>query len=608
MRWLFPTSLSAVVATALASPSVTIDAGTLKGGKCSGGQSAVYYKGVPFAEPPVGDLRFEPPKGYNQKYSNGVLNSTVSAPTCIQFGTETVPSGEKSEDCLYLDIWAPASATKDSKLPVKVWIYGGSNTAGGIAYPLYDGCNLADTGAVVVTLNYRLGPLGFLALNSAGIYGNQGIQDLILGFKWVQKSISAFGGDPEKVLAFGQSAGATNLYTIATLAEAPSLFKSAIVESVALPQLTKNATAQKLGASFAKVLQCGLNDKSCLQSVSSTDLQNAFSSDSYMNSGIGGVSELPLPNSQTSAFWPIVDGTIVKENPLHRGAQVPTALGYNQQEGTMDTITKYPSAELIANLTAADYTAFLQGDFGPAAQIIEKYYPLSLFESAVAELGLTAGSAVFEAIAQILTDAEYKCPTYQGAASTVRNSNPVWTYEFTHNATCAWLDTLVPIADDLSFIGAAHTAEIPFVFGNLNFSYPEENYTCSGSKAEWDLSNDMIGLWTAMAENGKPSTKAIQWPQFNITSTGSNTPGMVFGNSSTPGNIDFSVCKLWAQVSALLDGRNATATAKSSSTSSVTPTASPTSSFAVSGGVTVAPSIGGSIFLSTVLMGAAMLM
>lgn len=97
---------------------------------------------------------------------------------------------------LYLDIWAPASATKDSKLPVKVWIYGGSNTAGGIAYPLYDGCNLADTGAVVVTLNYRLGPLGFLALNSAGIYGNQGIQDLILGFGWVQKSISAFGGDP----------------------------------------------------------------------------------------------------------------------------------------------------------------------------------------------------------------------------------------------------------------------------------------------------------------------------------------------------------------------------------------------------------------------------
>lgn len=98
MRVLFPISLSAVVATALASPSVTIDAGTLKGGKCSGGQGAVYYKGVPFAEPPIGDLRFEPPKAYNKKYSNGVLNSTISAPTCIQFGNGTVPSGTKSED------------------------------------------------------------------------------------------------------------------------------------------------------------------------------------------------------------------------------------------------------------------------------------------------------------------------------------------------------------------------------------------------------------------------------------------------------------------------------------------------------------------------------
>ncbi|KAJ5390512.1 uncharacterized protein N7496_001580 [Penicillium cataractarum] len=606
MRLLLPTSLSAVVATALASPSVTIDAGTLKGGKCSSG--AVYYKGVPFAEPPVGDLRFEPPKAYNKKYSNGVLNSTISAPTCIQFGNQTVPSGKKSEDCLYLDIWAPSSATKDSKLPVKVWVFGGSDTEGGIEYPLYDGCNLAETGSVVVSLNYRLGPLGFLALNSAGIYGNQGIQDLILGFEWVQKSISAFGGDPEKVLAFGQSAGATDVYTIATLAEAPSLFKSAIIESIALPQLTKNLTAQKLGASFAKGLSCGLSDKSCLQSVSSAELQKAYYADSYIDSGVGGLSGIGVSNSQTPEFWPIVDGTVIKENPLHRGAQVPAVLGYNQQEGTLDAIGKYPSAELIANLTAADYKAFLEGDFGSAAQTIEKYYPLSVFESAVKEAGLTSGAGVFKAISTVITDAHFKCPTYESAKSTARNGTPVWTYEFTHNSTCAWLDTLVAIADDLSFLGAAHTAEIPFVFSNLDFSYSEDNYTCSSSTAERELSNEMISLWTAMAENGKPSTKAIQWPEFKITSTGSKTPGMVFGNSSTPGQIDYSICKLWAQVSALLDGRNSTATAKSSSSSSVTPTASPTSSFAVSGGVTVSPSTGGSILLSAVLMGAAILM
>lgn len=97
---------------------------------------------------------------------------------------------------LYLNVWAPSDATKDSALPVKVWIYGGSNTEGSISDPLYDGCNTAEEGSILVTVNYRVGALGFLALNSAGIYGNQGIQDAVLGLEWVQDNIAAFGGDP----------------------------------------------------------------------------------------------------------------------------------------------------------------------------------------------------------------------------------------------------------------------------------------------------------------------------------------------------------------------------------------------------------------------------
>jgi para-nitrobenzyl esterase len=96
---------------------------------------------------------------------------------------------------LYLDIWAPSSATNRSALPVKVWIYGGGEDAGGISYPLYDGCNLAQDDAILVTINYRLGPLGFLSLRSAGIQGNQGIQDLLMGLEWIQSNIAAFGGD-----------------------------------------------------------------------------------------------------------------------------------------------------------------------------------------------------------------------------------------------------------------------------------------------------------------------------------------------------------------------------------------------------------------------------
>ncbi|KAL3491517.1 Carboxylesterase [Aspergillus germanicus] len=598
MRFLSTTTtLSALAGATLASssPLGVTDAGTINGGKCSGGQDAVFYKGIPFAEPPVGELRFEPPKAYSGQYPAGGLNATSSAPACIQFGSSTVPPGEKSEDCLYLDIWTPSTATPDSNLPVKVWIFGGSDTEGGTSYPLYDGCNLAEHGAVVVALNYRLGPLGFLALESAGFQGNQGIQDLILGFEWVKQNIDAFGGDPDKVLAFGQSAGATDLYAIATLPQAPSLFKGAIIESIALPQLTATSAAQKLGTSFANTLGCSSDEKSCLQSASATDIKNAFNSDPY--TGAEGGYDIRVTNSQTPKYWPIVDGTVIKENPLDRGSQVPAVFGYNQQEGTLDAISAYNSPTTIASLTAANYTSFLKTNFGSAAQRIAKYYPLAAYEAAVAEAGLTAGSGVFEAIAHILTDVHFKCPTYRSAVATAQNGNGAnqgWVYEFTHNNTCAWLDTLVPIADDLSFLGAAHTAEIPFVFANLDFDYRGGgiNYTCKSTGAERALGEEMISLWTAMAETGNPSTEAIAWPEFSITASGANTPGMVFGNKSTSGTIDFSVCKLWAQVSTMLDGSGDSTAAgvlpspSGSSSVLVSPsnTASPTSAVPFEGG------------------------
>lgn len=287
----------------------------------------------------------------------------------------------------------------------------------------------------------------------------------------------------------------------------------------------------------------------------------------------------------------------------------------DQQEGALATIGKYQSPGAINNLTAADYKHFLKGDWGSFASTIEKYYPLSKFVSGVEAAGLPAGAGVFKAIATVLTDAHFKCPTYQSAVSTARNGMAAWSYEFTHNNTCVWLDSLVLAKDNLAFIGAAHTAELPYVFNNLDFDYPKYNYTCSGTKAERKLSNEMISLWTAMAENGDPSTKALDWPDFKVTSSGKDTPGMVFGNSSIPGGIDFSACKLWAEISAVLDKSNSTASASStpsssgsgSSSGSSTGTTSPTSSAAFNAGVTMSPSLGGSIFLSAVLIGASIL-
>ncbi|OAA67799.1 Carboxylesterase, type B [Akanthomyces lecanii RCEF 1005] len=459
----------ASAAAAAASPSVTVDAGTILGGQCGSGCS-VFYKAIPYADPPVRGLRFEASKAYG-KYPGGRLNATAPAPACIQFGDTFKALGKTSEDCLCLDIWTPADATEDSKLPVKVFVFGGSNIEGGIRDTLYDGCNTADDGAILVSINYRLGPLGFMALESAGIHGNQGIQDLLLGLKWVKNSISAFGGD-----------------------------------------------------------SCDVRDKKCLQGKSTIDLRSVYFSDEYLKTGLG-AADVTIPSVHSHKFWPYVDGTIIPEAPSAVGAKVPAIFGYNQREGMMDTLTKYNSTEAAASATPAAYTKFLKDNFGPAAAIIEKYYGLSLFQS--------TPLPVIAAISTVATDAEYKCPAYASAAQTVRNNVPAWVYEFTHNSTCVWLDTMPQaFIDDF---GAAHTAELPYVSGNLHFDFADKNSSCTGTSDEWSLSKEMMGLWTAMAEKGNPSTNDIHWPEFRATTNGSDIQGMVFGNFSIPGVIDFSL-------------------------------------------------------------------
>lgn len=146
-------------------------------------------------------------------------------------------------------------------MPVKVWLYGGGNSAGGISFPLYDGCN-SDTAAVHVSLNYRLGVLGFLVAESAGLLGNYGLQDQILALRWVQENIDVFGGDKDKVVVFGQSAGGVDAHILASLDEAPSLMKSAIMESGAGQTVQDLQSVAKFSAKFAALLPCGADDVS----------------------------------------------------------------------------------------------------------------------------------------------------------------------------------------------------------------------------------------------------------------------------------------------------------------------------------------------------------
>lgn len=162
---------------------------------------------------------------------------------------------------LYINVYTPPETTNHSSLPVKVWAYGGGNIGGATSYPLYDACSLA-TDAIVVTFNYRLGPLGFLALDSAGVKGNMAIQDYLAALKWVKENVASFGGDPSKVLLFGQSSGADDAFVVSTLPEARSLISAAVFESGGGLDIVPYDIAQLSGSSFAETLNCSTNDVS----------------------------------------------------------------------------------------------------------------------------------------------------------------------------------------------------------------------------------------------------------------------------------------------------------------------------------------------------------
>lgn len=251
------------------------------------------------------------------------------------------------------------------------------------------------------------------------------------------------------------------------------------------------------------------------------------------------------------------------------------------------------------------YKEFLRKNFGAAASLVGKYYQPSFFESEASAL-LASGQAaaissnktaveVFLAMTQVITDSTYRCPAWYGAAQAARNNVSAWTYEFTHNATCTWLWTISEA--EVSYVGGAHTSEIPFVFGNLDNSYLP-NGTCNSTSTEYHLSAQMMDMWTAMAENADPSTEDLSWPQFQNTKNLS-TPGMIFGNSSASGSISYEYCDMWIQVNEILSASNATATGTSSKSNS---NATSSSASATANGATTMLSTHGCLLALSVLL------
>ena len=461
----------------------------LDSGPITGAQRANIwsYKGIPYAAPPVGNLRWKPPQPVAAWTSPRAC--TTYGPACPQpTGGELLPSlavGATSEDCLYLNVWSPASRPSQ-RLPVMVWIHGGSFVTGAGSLSLYDGTNLAGKGVVVVTINYRLGPLGFLALpalskeSPRGVSGNYGLLDQIAALHWVQRNIAAFGGDPANVTVFGESAGAISILDLMVSPLSKGLFQRAISESGILldhgfgvQTAGTLAQAETDGQSFAAKLGVDLTGDVAAQMRAKTPAELLAAAQ-----GGGGLTDIGL------RWKPVADGYVLPDLPTVLWAAgkempVPLLLGTNADEGNA-FLSEFPS-------TVSGYTTIMDSIFGPFASQALALYPVKsdadvkpTFSRVLTEVGF-AGSARFAA---------------RSLSGSSTGTSKVFLYQFTH----------VPLNNPL---GAFHGVEIPYVFRDLSL------FAGAGA-VDQQLSAAIMGYWTRFAAAGDPNGPgATVWPAYS---------------------------------------------------------------------------------------------
>lgn len=449
------------------------------------------YRGIPFAAPPIGDLRWRPPQPTASW--EGIRDATTFAPDPYQGDG----SGNVSEDCLYLNIWTPA-ASPDAQLPVLVWIYGGGFSFGSTSTPVHNGEHLARKGVVLVSINYRVGPLGFLAhpeLSAESphhVSGNYGLLDQIAGLKWIQANIAKFGGNPDRVTIFGESAGGIAVSMLCASPEAKGLFHGAISQSGGSfgPHRTTTypgenmrllAEAEQAGVAFAR--RAGVDSIAAFRQLPPDKIPAGFGS---------------------GAAWPIVDGWIIPGDQFTLYEEghyndVPVLLGYNSDEGLSFSREKTP----------AEYAANVHTRYGPFAERLLTAYP-------------AGETSVPKTARDLMRDAAFGWHTWSWARLQVRTGDSkVFLYYFDqHPARPA--DS--PQADH----GMPHGVDVPYVFQTLD---PRDPNLTDGDRA---ISETVATYWTNFAKHGDPNGPAVPaWPVF----TNAQPRAMYFHDVATPGPV-----------------------------------------------------------------------
>ncbi len=478
--------------------------------------STVAFLGIPFAMPPVGALRFAPP--VEHACWTGIQATTAYGPACPQKNQDT-GRFEGSEDCLSLNVWTP-KLDATARLPVLVFIYGGGNIVGStdehLLSNLYDGHALAmREQAVVVTPNYRLGALGFFAdpaldaESPSRVSGNQGTLDHIAALQWVKDNIAAFGGDPARVMVFGESAGAINVCSLVASPLAAGLFSSALMQSGgcgAHSQATQKATS----AALARKLGCTSDVATCMRSLTAEQIVAAtdgfgelLKSLTKLDPTQGLVGVLPWSSS--------VDGYVLPDFPLKVIAagthnKVPLAVGSNANEGV---VFAQPGLYLCSQ-----YSSDLKSMFGTNADRVLAQYPCSFWQPRQAWI-------------DVVTDFLFTCTSRHAArAAAASPGASVFRYFYTHTADHG-LDALN---------GAYHSAELAYVFR----TFAAKGYTASA--AELTLANNIEDFWGSLAATGSPAAGAVRWPGYT---TASEKVLLLDATLSTSTDARAAKCNFW---------------------------------------------------------------
>jgi para-nitrobenzyl esterase len=471
---------------------VKIDSGWVAGR----GTRIRVYKGIPYAAPPVGELRWKPPQP--PKPWNNILVADKFPDMCPQ---PPLLPGPQSEDCLRLNVWTPARSAAD-KLPVMVWIHGGGFIIGASSQPAYDGEALAAQGVVLVTINYRLGIFGFLAHpalsreSPEGVSGNYGLLDMVAALQWVHRNIHAFGGDPGNVTIFGESAGGTAVCLLLVVPQAQGLFQKAISESAAwmfgpISNLAQSWYGRISAESFGEKLGGSL---AALRAESPGAL----------------IKTMPLPMrggevgedaaDRGEEYRPIVDGKVIPDDPARlfqegKFHHVALIAGTNKDEGTL------LGGPRVHNLL--QWRLWAHRKFHSEARRLLELYPAPSRAEAHAAAAAASGDFAF----------------LMGTRSVLRaaaKANPhTFQYEFTR---------VTPVGRRLGW-GAFHASEIAYIFETLpdsvygtgrilfgDFSVYPDTYNDQDAR----LSRAMSGAWVAFAKTGSPNGPSLAaWPPFS---------------------------------------------------------------------------------------------